>query len=254
MGVPSHDGNRGCNFSLRNRLAQGNWNTTNGNWSVASNWNPAIVPANGYSVSIQNNDSVSRSVNYDVYGSKITLSTTILDQDGSGSLTLYETSVIGGGEFLTATTLFVGYSGKADFENSDLQNTVVNILEIGSGVGSSGIYNLYGYNPGDTSLQMGSTGIEYIGQSGTGVLTNTGAPNGYGATLDLGDGSTGVGTYNLSGGSGALSGTGPEFIGFKGKGTFIQSGGSSNTVGGELDIAARGGAVGSYTISNYGSA
>jgi hypothetical protein len=43
-----------------------NWNDGSGDWSLASNWNPASVPAGGETVNIVYTDGVTRTVTYNV--------------------------------------------------------------------------------------------------------------------------------------------------------------------------------------------
>jgi fibronectin-binding autotransporter adhesin len=232
-------------------LAQ-SWNTGSGNWSVAGNWNPMSVPADGGSAYIVNNDSVNRTVTYDVDGSAITLNQFEIDQTGSGSDTLVDNF---SDNNLTANYETIGDNGQGALVSYDLTNSVNNYLWVGLGAGSSGTYTMNSiYN---AVLTMGASGVETIGQYGTGTFNNIGNinfptfSNYYGSTLYLGYGAvTGSGTYNLDGG--LLTGDGNAYVGYSGRGIFNQTNDGSNTVGGELDIAANPGSTGSYTMGNYG--
>src|SRR2546430_17640387 len=56
----------------------------NGNWSVASNWNPG-VPGAGFDVSLATNGTINRTVNYDYGGASIQFNSLNISNFGSGS-------------------------------------------------------------------------------------------------------------------------------------------------------------------------
>jgi autotransporter-associated beta strand protein len=112
-----------------------------------------------------------------------------------------------------------------------------------------------GGSAGSGTLQMtgGSlyaTSYQYVGDSGTGIFTQSGGTNSIGGTLWLGNNPGGSGTYNLSG-SGLLSAAYEE-IGFSGgAGSFTQSGGT-HSVSGELFLGPQPGSSGTYNLSGSG--
>jgi hypothetical protein len=102
------------------------------------------------------------------------------------------------------------------------------------------------------TLTMGSAASEYIGQSGSGAIVQTGGTNdlsALGTQLYVGGGSQG--SYSLSG-TGKLNGS-YEFVGTANcTGTFTQTAGT-NSVSGYLFIAYASGSAGSYSLSDTGS-
>ena len=202
----------------------------------------------------------------------------------NGSYTLSGTSS------LSAGFEFIGRYGTGAFTQSGFQHTVGNALVLGENSGSNGSYTLnsgnlsasrietigsYGTGTftqsggrhevgnltlstfsgsnGSYTLNGGtlSAGYEIIGHNGTGAsFTQNGGTNAVRGDFVLGYGTTGIGSYIMSGNSG-LSARG-EIIGREGTGTFTQSGGS-HTVNTTLTLGAYGsGSNGSY-ILNSGS-
>ena len=144
---------------------------------------------------------------------------------------------------LAANSEFVGYSGSGTFNQSGGTNNYASngtylFLWLGANAGSSGSYSLTG--PG-----LLSAGPEYVGNSGTGIFTQSGGTN-VSDTLFLG-GNVGLsGSYNLSG-SGVL--TASEYVGYGSVGTFAQSGGTNNC---SLYVGFSQGSSGSYSLSGSG--
>jgi len=106
---------------------------------------------------------------------------------------------------------------------------------------------------------VGNVG-EYVGNSATGSITQTGGINiitGTRGVLFLGYNANSTGTYNLSGGSLSAAGSnlpfgpqGDEYVGYSGVGIFNQTGGT-NTVAASLDVPYGNSAqsTGSYTLN-----
>lgn len=136
---------------------------------------------------------------------------------------------------LSAQYEYIGHSDIGKFTQSGGVNSITWTLYVGNESGSNGTYNLSG------SAQL-TSGYEYVGVSGSGTITQTGGTNS--ASLYLGTGATGIGTYNLS--AGQLSGN-SELIGLLGTGTFTQTGGT-NTIFSSLVIANNEGSVGTYNL------
>ena len=90
---------------------------------------------------------------------------------------------------------------------------------------------------------------QFIGNSLTGVLTQSGGTNSATSALNLGYNSGSSGTYNLSN-SGLLSAYSVN-VGYSGTGSFSQSGGTNNT-GNSLSLGGNLGSNGSYSLSGNG--
>jgi hypothetical protein len=109
-----------------------------------------------------------------------------------------------------------------------------------------------------TALTMSANNLtvsqfEMIGHNGAGLLNQSGGTNTVNGPsgLLIGFNPIGNGTYLLSG-AGALSVETYEYVGYQGTGTFVQSGGTS-TIGNDLDVGSRAGALGNYTLSGTAS-
>ncbi len=87
-----------------------------------------------------------------------------------------------------------------------------------------------------------------MGDSGTGLFLQTGGTNSCGY-LSVGNGTSGIGSYSLSGGS--LATASNASIGYSGTGTFTQIGGT-NSVGYWLNIGNQAGSAGAYNLSGSG--
>ena len=89
----------------------------------------------------------------------------------------------------------------------------------------------------------------YVGNGGTGSFTHTGGTNTVSSDLMIGTGTTGNGTYTLTG-SGVLNT--PEIdLGNGGVGNFLQSGGTNNVTW-ELWVGYQQGSPGTYTLTGSG--
>ncbi len=161
---------------------------------------------------------------------------------GNGTYNLSDSG--SGSSFSVGGSEYIGFDGSGAFTQSGGTHTVSGDLNLGYNSGASGTYSLSGTG----SLSV--AGSEYIGYAGTGAFTQGGGSNSVTTDLILGytdgSGNNGSGSYNLSGGSLAVSGN--ETIGSVGSGSFTQTGGT-NTVTGALNLAASSGASGSYSLS-----
>ena len=166
---------------------------------------------------------------------------------GWGSLTTNGfTSRMSGGT-LSAGCQFVGSGGTGEFVQTAGTNSLTNGgLNLGCKAADAG-----GYVLGGTGQLMAF--YEYVGLSGTGAFAQSGGINTVGGdtALFLGYGSTGKGTYNLSGGTlSALvtqEASASEYIGYSGTGNFLQSGGTNAAVSLCLGYSFTG--VGTYSLS-----
>jgi hypothetical protein len=151
---------------------------------------------------------------------------------------------LSGNGSLTATSEIIGYYGQGVFTQSGGTNTVTHTLTLGAN-GGCGTYNLEGGSHTVDTLMLGEqpgsrgtynlsgTGIleahsERVGNSGTGILIQSGGTHTVTNSLFLGRLSGSSGTYNLEGGSLSAS---DEFIGYAGTGTFTQSSGTNTVTG-----------------------
>ncbi|MGO9113050.1 MAG: beta strand repeat-containing protein, partial [Thermoguttaceae bacterium] len=166
---------------------------------------------------------------------------------GNGNLTTNDLlSDISGGSLYVANH-YVGNGGTGTFTQTGGNNNVgyygYGSLYLGNSGGDSGTYNLSG------SGQLSAYG-EYVGNSGTGIFTQSGGKNGvsYG-NLCLGYNAGGSGTYNLSG-SGLLSAN-TEYVGYSGTGTFTQSGGT-HTIANALYLGNNADSSGTYNLTGSG--
>src|SRR4029079_1519247 len=100
-------------------------------------------------------------------------------------------------------------------------STINSLLHLGQNAGAVGCYSLSGTG---TLTVTSSTGFEYVGYSGAGTFNQSGGTN-ICPNIDLGEQSTGNGTYNLSGG--LAHACARENVGVSGSGTFVQSGGTN---------------------------
>lgn len=116
-------------------------------------------------------------------------------------------------------------------------------LDVGLLAATTGTYTL----SGSGVLTLGSGANFYVGDQGTGVVTQSGGVvSGSGASLIVANTASSSGTYNLNGGTLTAS---TENIGVSGTGAFVQAGGS-NTVLGQLSVSGSGA---SYMLSGSGS-
>ena len=158
---------------------------------------------------------------------------------------------LSGSGYLTASGTYstyyseedVGSSGKGTFTQSGGTNSCP-FLSIGHFAGSSGTYSLSGNGYLSVNQANGNT-QENVGDSGTGLFLQTGGTVSCG-DLALGNGSSGIGSYSLTGGYLAVANN--ENVGWLGTGTFTQSGGI-NTIGGALNLGANTGSSGTYNLN-----
>jgi len=136
---------------------------------------------------------------------------------GVGSVGTYVLS--GAGAFVAPQSEFIGFNGGGTFTQSGGTNTVqsgnIGFFDVGFQAGSNGAYNLSGG-------QLSVSKSEIIGDSGTGVFTQTGGTN----TLNnlnsmfLGNSSGGSGTYTAMG-TASLGVGGDLNVGFAASGAGI---------------------------------
>jgi hypothetical protein len=257
--------------------AQDFWNVGSGDWSVAGNWSPANVPANGDTVYIVTTDGSTPTINYDATDPTVTLSalsvnnsgggfdTLALETDGillstnsetigsTGAAAIVQTAGInyagtlnldyGGGYTLCASgTLSVAGSTFVDFGATFTQNggldSVGSSLLVSSQPGSSGSYSLSG---GTLASGFG----EFVGDAGTASFTQTGGANSA-AILEIAFVAGSSASYSLATGA-SLSIANTEGIGYSGSASFVQSGGASTA--GTVFVATNAGATGYYCQS-----
>ncbi len=178
---------------------------------------------------------------------------------------------------LSAASEVIGSGGSGSFTQSGGINTVGNIFYVGGGIvddtellpgtGSyaltggtlSAAYELIGDTGNGIVTQSGGSNTTdwtlEIGLSGSGEYDQSGGINLVGEALELGD-AGGAGIYNLSG-SGVLNAS-SEIIGIDGAGTFIQTGGTNAVriglyVGGYLPGENLTPIPGSYSLSGSGT-
>ena len=210
------------------------WNCTGTNyWHLGSCWSTSNLPTSSDYVTIS---PVGGDTNV-VLGSSITGAADwlVINSDSSDFIGFQQI----GGSLTVTNTQYVGSTGSGAFAISGGSNTV-NELVLGTTSSSNGTYDLSGAG----SL---SAGLEIIGSLGNGTFTQSGGTNAVGESLNLGNGTTGTGSYSLSAGN--LSVGNYETIGaYGGTGTFTQSGGS-NMVGSFLSV--NGGS--NYVLSGTGN-
>ena len=112
-----------------------------------------------------------------------------------------------------------------------------------------------GTSAGAGTVQMLSGNLsaseQQIGYGGTGAIVQSGGTNGNAAlVLDVGYGTGGNGTYELSG-SGLLTSPAESIGAASGTGVFVQSGGTNSLPGGG-DLYVGGSGTGSYTLTGSG--
>ena len=150
---------------------------------------------------------------------------------------------------------FTQSGGMANLGNVAQSTFAAGGLYLGYNAADAGTYNL-------NSLGVLSAYFEYVGNSGTGTLLQSGGTNNIqtdsiynGGILYVGNNVASSGAYNLSG-SGVLTVAGTEVIGNLGTGTFLQSGGSNaignGFSGAVLVLGNNAGASGSYLLSGSG--
>jgi len=214
------------------------WNASSSDWSTASNWlpSPGTEPTSSDNAKINNGGTATITQSgeacnnlYLGYGS--TEAGTIEMSNGSLTVSKY----CGVGYFGTGTFTQTGGSVSIGNNISDPNRS----LTCGCNSKSNGTYNLSG--TGQLSVP-----IEYIGNTGTGIFTQSGGINSITNDLYLGEILNSSGTYNLSD-AGQLSAS-REYIGRFGTGIFTQTGGT-NTISSALYIASLGASSGTYNLN-----
>ncbi len=167
-----------------------------------------------------------------------------LIKTGSGMLILSASSTYNGVTTVNAGTLAVAGSLLGGSTVAAENGGAISV----SGNGSLSSGTVTADNGGTISL--GGSGSlsaqnQFIGNSATGTVVQSGGVNGVGNSLSLGYLAGSSGTYSLSG-SGLLLAYG-ENLGYSGTGTFTQSGGTNN-VGSALYLGYNTGASGAYNL------
>ncbi len=238
-------------FQLTDRLhavTVDTWtNTSGGSWTLISDsdWSQALPPASGQSVDIGTLASSTVDVNYDYNnGAEISLDAVTVSTTGGGTYVLeLETS---GTTELEPQNLYVAESG------GDLSDGRGEVIQ-GTGtvsISSTLYLGVYQTDQGTYSLSGGvlsTSGVEFVGYSGAGTLTQSGGTNSCTGALYVCDGGGSTGLYSLSG-TGSLSVTGEENIGAVGNATYDQSSGTS-TVAGVLNLGNTSGSKGAFNLS-----
>ena len=94
---------------------------------------------------------------------------------------------------------------------------------------------------GSLTLTSSGSGNEFIGNSATASLIQTGGTHALAGNLFMGYSASGSGSYNLSGN--AVLAASSEYVGYSGSGVFTQTGGT-NIIGTNLNLATNPGSVG----------
>ena len=181
---------------------------------------------------------------------------------GNGSVATVSLTVndmasgISGGTLEALRSEYIGNGGTGAFTHSAGTNNVGTALYLGYNPSDAGTYHLSGTGTLLASSTPDNVTAEYVGYSGMGTFSQSGGSNNLGG-LYVGYNSTAVGTYNLSGG--ALSApyyyngnTAAVVVGYWGVGTFNQSGGTNSilgTGGAALFLAYASTAVGTYNLT-----
>jgi hypothetical protein len=186
-----------------------------GNWSVAANWTPSGVPANGSTVRIFNTDAGVRTINYN-YIASLSLTSLLVDQTGTGTNTLSIPAY-----WLTATTQDVGKDGRGFVVQTGGSNTATSELRLGYNAGGSGSYALSGGSLSAGNLLVGKNGNATFTQSG-GTATVT-------TDLRINAAYTKTASYALSG-TGSLT-TKNLTVSGDGASFYTQTGGAANVTG-----------------------
>ena len=210
------------------------WQSSSGDWAMASNWGGTAPTANDAAYVIDGGTATvslaGATCGTLTLGSGTTSGTVQISAGGlavpgqiylapfagtSGAISL------GGAGSLSSPSESIGYAGTGSFNQTGGSNSSASgVVYLGFGTGSSGTYNL--------AAGLSSEAYEYVAWSGSGNLTQSGGTNSVASNLYLGFGAGGSGTYSLSG-SGHLFAF-FESVGGSGGGIFNQTGGT-NTIG-----------------------
>jgi len=156
---------------------------------------------------------------------------------------------LSGTGLLNSSLEYIGNSGVGIFNHTAGTNKVSggwpNAIYLGYNPSGSGTYNLSGTG------QLTATS-EYVGNGGTGTLSQSAGTNTVTNYLFIGYNSGSNGTYELSG-TGQLEVSFMEYVGYSGTGIFKHSAGvNSNSVSGDLTLGFHSGANGTYNLSGTG--
>jgi T5SS/PEP-CTERM-associated repeat protein len=237
----------------KNSVPSGNWSTGN-NWSATSPGGAdfAGVPGLSEPVRIYNTNGAAHTVTLDT--SPPALGLLVIDLPAAGALT--NTLSLNANHSLTAAGIFVGghngtgvTSGRGTLTQSagTINTSAGSDLYLGSGAGSTGVYNLSGGSlNANLSTVVGSLGTGTFNHSG-GIHTLVADAIGGGFFVGYQAGSNG--TYNLSG-TGQLVSNKNEHIGLDGVGQFFQTGGTHTVSGSHnFHLGTNPGGQGTYNLS-----
>jgi len=217
------------------------WQGGSGNWDNLPSWSTATQPNTGDYVVIGQNYATVTYVNTALPNA--VLQTLNVDATNTATLTMTQ-------HVLNAEQENIGKTLNGAMAQSGGINNVTGGqgLYLGYYAGSSGAYTLSGSGVLNVSF------FENVGRLGTGIFTQTGGTHnvsGAGHTLTIGDGPTGAGTYNFSGGTLHTGSTNLSSSGAAA--TFTQSGGT-HTIDQYLEMGDSPNPKGPvlYTLSNAG--
>jgi hypothetical protein len=223
--------------------------TVSNGWANSNNWNPAVVPGQGYTVNVTNTLGLAQTIIYNYTGSAVVLSTLDLNVTGQSGATTetLDQSV----NDLSAIQEFIGgypgspENGSGTFNQSGGVNAVTTgQLIIGCNSGDQGAYLLSGGAvTSDSSEFVGYAGAATFSQSaGSNTITGT-------SPLFVGYGPVAQGTYALSS-TGSITANSMQ-IGVFGTGTFTQTGGTItfDQTDPQVYVGLYTGSSGTYTLS-----
>ena len=254
----------------------GTYNLNDGNLNVNSQW--AVIGANGGTgvfnqsggafttsglgvggsgVGTYNLSNGALAVNGNMYvgdwaqgtfnqtGGTATVSGNLILASNGGTTGTYNLSGDPATSTLNTNFTIVGQAGIGTFNQTGGKHTVASDLNLGQLENSQGNYDLSGTGVVNVGRNL------YVGLEGTGVFTQSGTSQvnvTEGVVLSANTNGTGVGTYNLQGGS--LT-SGYTNVGAQGTGTFTQTGGIHSTSNLLVGDSAYG--PGSYSLSGSSS-
>jgi hypothetical protein len=204
------------------------WNSSSGNWSEASNWDPNGTPSSSTDVYVENSGTANIDSSSDA--KIVTIGAGAININSGG--TLNAESIVNG----TGTGTINIDGGTLVLSNNDID---IDNFNVGYAASTTGTFTL-------ASGKTLTTTSENIGNSGTGTFTQTGGTNTTGEFCVAYDAGS-SGTYNLSGGVLSAS-TQYPYVGYSGNGTFTQTGGTAKLR--TLAIGSQSGSNGVYTESD----
>ena len=211
-------------------------------WSNAAGWTPAVVPVNGDDVVIGNHSSATTSptLNFTSNLTAINLNSLKIDSTGVGGTMFFSQTL--STSVMNATTETIGdtIGGNVYTQNAGANNA--STITMGNTASGVGTYTLSGSG-------TVTAGNFTVGNSGTGIVNQSGGTVTVNLTLNIGIQSTGSGAYALSG-SGILNASNEYFsINGGSAGNFNQTGGTNTiTNNGNLILGQNGAA--NYALSN----